>query len=181
MLMGAMKNYFEYRMMLLCGLTEVTVLGEPNDWEDIKNRLGAMSEFNLAWWTDELIPIIDQFKSACGGDPDVEFWKRMYVSQGYGSGSQHGFGGWLCAFFPYLTETKRKRVRNPKVNWATEGVVDSEDVPSSLSFAPVTVIDHGVEHPFKFYGGLVGCEFVDGTLSPVSGWSIQQLDADNPG
>ncbi len=175
MLMGAMKHYFDYRMLFCCNLTNVTVLGEPKDWEDIKNRLGAMSEFNLQWWTQELVPIIDQFKESCAGNPDLSFWKRMFVREGKGSGGQYGFGGWLCSFFPYLMAEGGKRVRNPKVNWASPGTIDPEDIPASISSVPVTVVKQdGSEHDFKFYGGLVGCTY-EKAIEPISGWSIQQL------
>jgi len=178
MLMGAMKHYFEYRMMLCCGLTNVTILGEPADWENIKVRLGAMSEFDLKWWTDHLIPIVDQFKSACEGNPDVDFWKRLYVREGYGSGGQHGFTGWLTAFYPYLQAARGARERNPKVNWAAAGRVDADDLPSGLAFAPVTVVyPDGSEHPHKFYGGVVGCTFEEGAIRPISGWSAQEQPA----
>jgi hypothetical protein len=177
MLMGAMKHYFEYKMMLMCGLTKVTVEGTVEDWESIKQRLAVFSEFGLKWWTDELIPIVDQFKSACAGNPDIEFWKRMFVKHRHGSGSQYGLEGWLCAFFPYLSGGQ-EMVRNPCVNWAGKGRIDPDDIPSSLAFAPVELDDHGALYDFKFYGGLVGCCVEDDfTISPVAGYFIQNLGA----
>lgn len=177
-LMGAMKHFFTYKMMLACGLNQVTVRGTPADWEEIKSRLHSLSEFDLKWWTDHLVPVIDQLKDSCAGNPDLNFWRRMFIDHPVGSGSQYKLQGWLCAFFPYIVATSGL-VRNPLVNWAGAGKIgiDPDDIPSSLVFAPVTVIDHGEEMDFKFYGGVVGVSVNPATFEhePVSGWAIQNL------
>lgn len=177
-LMGAMKNYFEYKMYLCCGLTKVTVLGTPEDWSDIINRTTVLSEFGLSWWTDKLIPVLQQFKNACEGEPDIEFWKRAYIRHGKGSGGQSDVTGWVNTFFPYIAG-KGSMLQNSCVEWENDKLsgVDTDDFPFGLVCAPVEIDDHGTKHQSKFYGGLVGVSMTeDFVVKPESGIAIQLLE-----
>jgi hypothetical protein len=184
-LMGAMKHYFQYRMYLACGFSKVTVEGTPEDWDDIINRAEALSEFNLSWWIDNLVPVLRQLKKACEGDPDIEFWKRAYLRHGYGSGSQHAVSGWVNAFYPYVAGKGPDQMKeNLFVEWESndkQNGLDTDDFPFGLVKAPVELVDHGEPHPFEFYGGLVGVSMTeDFTVRPESGIAIQQLDVEKP-
>jgi hypothetical protein len=182
-LMGAMKHYFAYKMMLLCGFSTVIIDGTPEDWEDIQDRVRALTEFDLKWWTDSLSPVIGQFIKACKGQPEIDFWKRGYIREGKGSGPQHSVSGWVNSFFPYIkggSEPGDEVLhRNAFLEWEKEGKGnDTEDFPSGLVWAPVLVDDHGTRlFNMKFYGGLVGCQISeeDSTVQAVSGWCIQNL------
>ena len=179
-MMGAMKHYFEYKMMLCCDLTKVTILGTTEDWSDIINRTETLSEFGLSWWVNNLVPVLQQFKKACDGKPDIEFWKRAYIGHGKGSGGQSDVTGWVNAFFPYIAGIGTESMQpNVCVEWENEKHqgVDDDDFPFGLVNAPVVLNDHGVEHDCKFYGGLVGVSITeDFVVKPESGIAIQQLD-----
>lgn len=182
-LMGAMKHYFQYRMMLACGLTDVTIAGTPDDWALIRQRVRAMGEFDLAWWTDHLEPVIEQFQLACEGRPEIDFWQRVYVGKGFGSGSQEDVSGWVNVFHPYIAgKNKGQMRRNPFVDWQEGGSGnDKDDFPFGLVSAPVLLDDHGAEYDFEFYGGLVGVAATKEGVQPVSGWTIQNLGAHKGG
>jgi Domain of unknown function (DUF4419) len=177
-LMGAMKHYFEYKMMLLCGLTKVTILGTVQDWEDIINRTQALSEFNLSWWTKHLLPVLEKIKDSCAGKPDVGFWEAAYLRHRKGSGGQSDVSGWINTFYPYVAG-RNKMIQNPYVNWEDKslgGGLDTDDFPFGLVKAPVKIDDHGKEYEAEFYGGLVGVSLAeDFTVKPESGISIQFL------
>ena len=180
-LMGAMKHFFHYRMMLCCGLNEVRIEGTIQDWESIRDRTLALSEFNLKWWTDELVPVLEQIIEAKKGNPDLDFWKKIYLKEGYGSGSQARVSGWVNVFYPYVAGQSEtgKMLRNSNVQWesAEKGTEDA-DFPFTMMSAPVEFVDQqGASFNFEFYGGLVGVQMDDDcAVQPVSGFCIQKLD-----
>lgn len=182
-LMGAMKHWFDYKMMLMCGLSRVTIEGTPADWANIMDRVNALAEFDLGWWTTPLLPVLQHIKAASEGRPDLDFWKRAYLEHRVGSGGDFRVSGWINVFYPYVAGSVRGTMqRNPFVAWDTfkdayhEGT-DPDDFPFGLSAVPVQVNDHGTEYDCEFYGGLVGVEMnrPERQVKPVSGYSIQLL------
>lgn len=182
-LMGAMKHWFAYKMVLCCGLTSVTVEGTPEDWGKVIDRVRVLAEFGLSWWTDPLLPVLDQFRLACEGTPDIEFWKAAYLKHRKGSGGDYDVSGWINTFYPYVAGSggTSPMVRNRFVDWqADHGKgspgLDSEDFPLGLVSAPVLVIDHGKPYNCEFYGGLVGVSMQDDfTVRPESGFAMRLL------
>ena len=177
-LMGAMKHYFSYKMMFCCGLTRVTVAGTPDDWSKLEAKVRALSEFDLAWWTDALLPVIAQLRATCEGKPDADWWGRMYLTHRYGSGGQYNVTGWINTFYPYVSASKGL-ARNTALNWETndpDAGTEAEDFPATLVFAPVILDDNGALYDARFYGGLVGVAVAgDRTVSATSGYAIQRL------
>lgn len=181
-LMGAMKHYFKYKGMMCCGLSNVTVEGTPEDWGNISDRVRALSELGLKWWTDQLLPVIDQMRLACEGSPEIEFWESAYLKHRKGSGGDYDVSGWVNTLFPYLAgRSPGEMKRNKFVDWqANHGSgypgVDSDDFPFGMVSAPVKIDDHGTLYDCKFYGGLVGVSLgEDYTVKAESGISIHNL------
>jgi hypothetical protein len=180
-LMGAMKHWFAYKMTLACGICRVTVEGTPQDWANVIDRVNALSEFDLSWWTTPLLPVLEHIKAASEGRPDIEFWKRAYLKHPVGSGGDHDVSGWVNAFYPYIAgKSEGGMLRNPFVAWDTfEGTyhqgTDPNDFPLGLSAVPVSVDDNGTPYDCKFYGGLVGVEMKgsEHEVKPVSGYAVQ--------
>lgn len=175
-MMGAMKHWFTYKMMLLCGLSTVTVEGTPEDWKDVIARVRTFDELGLGWWTSALLPVLEQIKLSCEGKPDIEFWKTAYLKQGYGSGSQSKVSGWINSFYPYIAgKNDGKMQRNPNIRGAAG--TDEEDFPLGLVSAPVEIDDNGELRNAEFYGGLVGVSMSEDLLvvRPESGYAMQLL------
>ena len=125
-LMGAMQKFFSYYGVTLCGIPEITLLGTTEDWKSVRDRASALAEYDLEWWTRELLPILDQFIAASEGRVDADFWKSIYKVQG-GSGGPY-ISGWIVDLFPYLTkghdgtQWRDAPVRNPFLGGATRGI-----------------------------------------------------------
>lgn len=158
--MGAMQKYFEYFFdCITCGIPEITILGERDDWVKIQNRLDK-----LLLWGDEakeyhkyLTPI---FKNIVASFDDpaseavVTFWKTM-VSHHGPSGDSGGkpypyITGWITGLFLWNNDGKvRDDAQGSKWKLEMDSVIldgvyyqrlhlDSELIPAVTS-VPVTV------------------------------------------
>ncbi|KAI5923045.1 hypothetical protein F4810DRAFT_711087 [Camillea tinctor] len=101
--MSTMKEYFEYRFRLLCGIPSVTLLGDVSDWEEILQRLDKLKSFGsthekLERWRILLVPVI-QNMIRCFHVPEeqADFWSRICHRESFGSGPRY-LSGWITAF-----------------------------------------------------------------------------------
>lgn len=104
-IMESMKEFFNYKVLLMgCGIPEVTLEGSIKDWEKIDKRLDYLAQFDLAWWTSELKPVIKKIIETKKGKPDKQFWMNMVKYHKLGVyGAYDGIDGWLLKFYPYHT------------------------------------------------------------------------------
>jgi hypothetical protein len=79
--MDTFQAYFEYEMLAGCGIPKVTLLGTPDDWRSMRRRAGMLSEFELTWWTDALLPVLDQIVETAEGQVDPSFWRSFFRYQ----------------------------------------------------------------------------------------------------
>jgi hypothetical protein len=152
-----------------------------------------LSEFGLGFWTDALLPVLDQVARSAEGHADRAFWRSFFRYQS-GSGPSE-LTGWIHVLFPYLdlrVDRARRRTANPylaswerawqkadaRTSWR---MTDAEgpslgEVPSSIASAPVMFVDarDGSKHPLRFAAGLFGVvQDVDSLgLAPEFGWGI---------
>ena len=66
-LMDSVKAYFKYVAVCGCGIPYIELSGTSEDWQSIRNRVVEFEKFDLAWWVQELLPILDQFVLASKG------------------------------------------------------------------------------------------------------------------
>lgn len=166
-LMEAMSKYFDYGMQTRCSIPSVTLEGSIEDWEKIKTKVHAISEFGLSWWTDRLIPVVDELIRSAKGNPDLDFWRSWY-KQGGGSGGPF-ITGHINTFYPYLKEYK-KIVRNdfdhaygPTLSNFTKG----------FSRVPFVWDYYDTKYPMNFVGGIVGIEAIEGgAVRGAFGWAV---------
>lgn len=179
-LMDAMQCYFDYRVMTCSGFSHVTVEGHADDWENIKQRVQTMTEFDLGWWTFFLEPVIDQFIAAAKGNPDPEFFARA-VNRHAGSG-RDDISGWCLALCPYVDsgiDNFCKFVKNKLVNWEETDSRLGRGIPPA-SFGQLTskvpfIWDYfGREHEMSFLGGLMApvIDVVNQRVGVTSGWAV---------
>ncbi|KZV67644.1 hypothetical protein PENSPDRAFT_611203 [Peniophora sp. CONT] len=109
-MMATMKAYFDYKMMLMCGIPRVTLLGEKADWEDIARRAEKLQMYGkeCEMWYKMLAPVLTQFVRAFDA-PDakenLEFWQKVAHYQGGGSGPTW-LSGWITVFCAFDKEGK---------------------------------------------------------------------------
>ncbi len=191
-LMDTFQGYFEYEFHMGCGIPRVTLLGNRADWESMIPRVRHLGEYGLAWWTDALVPILEELARTADGEIDQEFWRSFFRYQS-GSGPAE-LTGWLVALFPYVTDHRSNElVASPYVaNWRERfrtaderdgwlGHGDEEgpaigDLPEGLVSAPVRIVDMatGDSIDVRFVAGMFGVAQAEGTgaLSPAFGWAV---------
>ncbi|GAQ85233.1 hypothetical protein KFL_002250130 [Klebsormidium nitens] len=186
-LMDAMQPYFNYCTECICGIPKITLTGTVEDWKKIRAKAAALAAYDLDWWLQELLPVLDHFVPAREGRPDVTFWQRICRQDG---GTVTGMAynkipefvsGWLSVFFPYDSQNRKRDLRwdAPKpMPWPPRSKVvphDPEaskdqsaeyglriyntDFPSGVSSAPINVkLRRGESLQLKLLGGFVGVE-----------------------
>ncbi|MGL1903247.1 MAG: DUF4419 domain-containing protein [Fibrobacterales bacterium] len=192
-LMDAMKSYFSYSMTTGCGIPFVTLEGTTADWELVKSKAEALRDYDLAWWINELSPILDQFIAASKGEADADFWKGIYVEGTIGCGNVY-IAGWILLFFPYM-EYDDGFERFIKEEWPIEYTYDDDTgeevaimgrsaetdiLPSGLSQAPVLWDYFGTKYSMEYISGFVGYrqDLMTGALRPEISWAVvdQQVE-----
>jgi hypothetical protein len=169
-LMDITQSFFDFRVMTMCGIPKITLLGSIEDWQDIRNRVENFSEFDLDWWIDKLIPILDQFINAQYNYIDLDFWKSIYKFKEVSGGDT--INGWILDLIPYLKNSKDKTITIKNENIKHIG---SDMLPSGLSQAPFIWEYWGQEIPMKFIGGFVGAhQKEDLTICPNVGWAVAE-------
>jgi len=174
-LMGAMQKYFSYKFELRCGLPGVTMLGTLTDWQNIRQRIDKLLEFNQAQlikWHQVLVPILDEFIRSYSGEVDKDFWNRIANQTGSGSGPRY-LSGWILAFIPWNdsnTYVLRDWQDIQKDN--LYGRVNMNDVPTSAVSVPVIIDDNGVEYNTTFYAGHLYATpgSIPNSIQPYLGW-----------
>jgi hypothetical protein len=156
-LMGAMKNYFTYKICIECGLKDVTLEGTLEDWKEIRSRIEKFSDFAIIndnvfqRWYNMLVPILDEFIASYSGSPNTDFWNRICTKTGGGSGPSY-LEGWILAFIPF-NRTNGKWQLNDKVVNGSYGQIDTSKIPASAVEVPVLINDNGRKYKTILYAG----------------------------
>lgn len=167
-LMGAMKDYFKYREMTLCGIPEITLLGTVDDWKNVRARASTLAEFELSWWTDALLPILDHFVNASQGRANASFWDSFYKPGG-GSGGPK-VTGWVNTFYPYLEGGRKNPCATEQNGWW----ISTAQFPSGISKVPFVWDYLGTEFKMEFLGGFVGTHQAENlSIQPSIGWAVR--------
>lgn len=173
-LLDAHRRYFDYVAVCVCGFPQVTLLGTPSDWEEIRRRVARLDALDLGWWTERLRPICDAFVETAAGRPDVQHWQRMYkLREAYGTDK---FNGWFGSLFAYVRERRDDppRRRNPLV-LGEEDALGSFVLPNGLSSAPCRVDGPAGSRMYEFVGGFTGVrQHGSLALEPVIGWGVAE-------
>ncbi len=183
-LMSAMRHYFDYMLLTICGIPRVTLLGNVADWMQIRRRAELLGEYDLGWWMSALVPVLDQVVAAAEGRPDRAFWRSFYKWRDHSGGPY--VSGWINVLFPYVEDVddagSPSLARNEHVTrWAEtfDEEFDSgpcaSQLPSGLSLAPFIWEYYGIEIAMEFVGGFAGVSQDPRTLAvrPAIGWAVR--------
>ncbi len=203
-LMDCVKNYFDFALRSLCGIPEVVIEGEPDDWIRLRDKTMTLGEkFNLNWWTDKVVPILDQIAENASGKENPELWENIYKDVSLGSGTPL-ISGWIAKFFPYLgreglgsrnpmlddsIEPKKEQPqvygggprRTPYNRTAYDEQAKSgisvDSLPGSLSKAPFVWQHRDQTYQMEFLAGFTGFtqNVETSEIRPKIGWAVREV------
>ena len=118
MLMNSMKEYFQYDLLLGCGIPRVVLEGTLQDWRNLKKHAEKLAKYKLEWWISLLLPVLHKFVQAYEGEVDNRFWDCIYKDypsdcSGCPVFDNPCLSGWLTVFFPYDKHGERNDVLTP--------------------------------------------------------------------
>jgi hypothetical protein len=182
-IMNAMQPYFDYVVQRIsCGIPSVTLKGTPEDWQKIVDRAKTLDQYDLGWWTEKLIPVLEEFVQASKGKPNKEFWRCMVMKirpdeiRGGGCSPLPStmFDGWFLTFFPY-----DKEGRTPE-KISREHAMAKDILYADFKYQVVDPMGNILkETPMQFYSGFVGVNEDTTTyaLTPRIGWFVRKGEA----
>ncbi|KAG1734608.1 hypothetical protein EDB19DRAFT_1638957 [Suillus lakei] len=183
-MMATVKEYFSFRITLLCGIPRVTLEGEKSDWEYILNRIEKLKEFGLKanTWYHLLYPVLSGFVKAFD-DPNsqenLDFWGKVAHYERLGSGKTW-LSGWITGFMVFdekgqwMPDKPRQRYQESELIF--DGIsypfLDGDEIPAGYAQVNVTLQWEigGKDYPTSLTAGSVGtriCSSGDKTLSDV--------------
>jgi hypothetical protein len=181
-MMATFKDYFDYRGRTGCGFPSVTLLGEEEDWKNMRRRLGLLTSGSygerLTTWSKLLVPMLDRFIAE---DQDLkDFWLSVAHYSPSMSGQPKTFSGWMTAFMYFQTDGKSRKWFGKEpltLDGQIYPTIEQFSVPSGVIEVPVVIRaeEQGMECATTIVARSVGMEIVkygeEGTtVQPKSGW-----------
>ena len=181
-IMSCMQNFFEYRILYGgCGFPKITLEGKVEDYIKLKEKTLKLKKYDLEYWIDEIIPILDKIIETRKGNVDKKFWKKMYYNAEGTTGSSGTtikvkvVKGWLCKFAPYEKNNSRRFELD---------TLDAKDpfftLPNDILNAPIKTMNilTKKEKDIICRAGFMGMEQDEKTyeMKPVFGWYISDIN-----
>ena len=176
-LMDSMQAYFEYILVTKCGIPEIRLDGEKQDWINVKTKTVKIIEIipELQIWMSRLEEVLDNFIKAFDGEVNKSFWNQIYKSESMGSGNTY-ITGWITVLFLYINADNHKNPYAWESSWknSLKGLT-SEAFTSQLSKAPFIWEYSDEQIEMAFLGGLIGIlHRQDQSLLPIFGYAITE-------
>lgn len=183
-MMAAMKSYFSYKMSMMCGIPNVTLLGTPEDWKKLRKRLEKLLEYdldgNIKEWYSLLAPIFDEMVNSSEGNHNLDFWSKSchYISGG--SGPSY-ISGWISSFSVFNKEGKwqgskrsvNRFSQNHESKWP---IIETSDITQGYVTVPVNINDNGKMYKTMMFAGSFTSTIVnEHTLKPGSVWALSLI------
>jgi hypothetical protein len=165
-LMGAVQKYFAFSMFMSCGIPEVTLMGDLEDWVKLRNKLDFLDIYGIADlsnWKILLSNICQEFINSYQGNVNNDFWQSAVNCIPAGSGSSD-ISGWLLGFTPFLKGEWRIGTIENIIKTGEYG-----NIPTS-SFETTNIVEFPVRinddyDTYIHAGGIVSC-FNNNTINP---------------
>lgn len=192
-LMATLQNYFDYKLLtILCGIPEVTILGNVNDWMNIRQRVDKLTEFELngqdtmAKWSKMLGRILDEIiKVKDGKDKDSEFWKQAIrvdyktLDLGCALVNETYLNGWITTFTAFDRKGKwqaDKKLSTDESPWLR---IKTDKITPGVVTVPIKIYDEfAAPHERNYMGAMItghmgyAVKTDEKTLQPMSGWGM---------
>ena len=176
-IMETVESYYDFIVIyLVCGIPSITLEGTVQDWERVKEKTLALEKYDLGWWTDRLVPILDEFIAASKGNADIAFWKEMvHITKPGTCGDPRVIDGWITDLYPY--DRDGKRMNGGKIT-------DTDKLPGEISKVRIrTVYNNGLSSEagpdVEVWAGIFGLEQNEENfaIKPVTGWLARTFDS----
>lgn len=190
-LMDATQSYFDFGMVTRCGIPSVTLEGTAADWSKLHDKTEGLGKaYDVKWWTDKLLPIMERIARNASGADDPDLWQSIYKLN-HESGGPY-IRGWMRWFFPYVVirddSQRNSRDDKPRTGmvrnkWLAEdesgcfGGMTTADFPSSLSKVPLTWDCLGEIFEMEMLAGFA-CYSQDTetrAIRPKIGWAVRDV------
>lgn len=197
LMMGLMQHYFEFSGGITCGLPEVTLLGERDDWVKLLGKLDRLKEWGEepADYAERLRPILTRFVNTWDELESEEikaFWKNIVRSQrlvSCGAGpADYSISGWITGFLHWTVEGRLRISREAEKEFQPSDrdvVLDGipyfsttlDDVPVGYAKAPLKMLDYpsqGTDSMAYLLAGNVGVRRLAVASSDTGheGWKV---------
>jgi len=186
-LMDAMQSYFEIGMYSLCGIPSVTLEGTAADWSKLHDKTEELGRtYDVKWWTDKLLPIMERIARNAAGADDPDLWQRIYKLDNRSGGPF--ISGWIRWFFPYLVIRDYRPDEKPSVRMVRNQCLDedeserfsgmtTENFPPSLSKVPLTWFYLGQIFEMEMLAGFAcyGQDKETRAVRPKIGWAVRDV------
>lgn len=178
-ILDALKPYFKYVVFYcICGIPSITLEGTADDWAHMLQKMETLKQYDLAWWMDELIPIVKNIHQSATGQISKEFWMtifKVHTEESYGAPKR--IDGWITRFFPYDRKGNRFDVSQHS-HFMVEEIF--EQLPSQIVQVPflyeIQDMDGSIlqSHRMEYWAGFVGLKQDSTTfeLRPKIDWWV---------
>lgn len=176
-IMETVESYYDFIVIyIVCGIPSITLEGTVEDWERVKEKTLALEKYDLGWWTDRLVPILDEFIAASKGNANIAFWKEMvHITEPGSCGNPRVIDGWITDLYPY--DCDGKRMNGGKIT-------DTDKLPGEISKVRIrTVYNNGLSSEagpdVEVWAGIFGLEQNEENfaIKPVTGWLARTFDS----
>lgn len=184
-MMESVKKFFKYEVHLMgCGIPDITLLGTPDDWKEIRSRISRLDDLDLEWWRKKLEPVLDEFVNASEGNINRKFWldmiqqyapeKRTQAFCGSSGIIPAEYNGWFTVFFPFCKDERTDAVtRTPEI--VTHNTKVCSEVKKVDVLYVIHLVDHEVTFNLELWAGFIGMEmdWESRSLKPVISWMMR--------
>lgn len=189
--MDTFKRYFIYECSSFCGIPSITLQGTEADWAMLIEKTKKLRQYDLDWWLDELLPILEKVHETAKGKVDKAFWQSFYKYEDESGGPY--VSGWIIKLFPYLQageETIRNRFytthstaddfgadpSEPAKIIKTPFQLTTDQFPSGLVHVPFNWLYLGTHFKMEFVAGFLGVSQADNlALTAEIGWAVADM------
>ena len=62
MVMSISSEYYTYTIMTLCGIPQIFIKGNKQDWQKLKDSFDKLASIlDMTWWAEQIDPILNEF------------------------------------------------------------------------------------------------------------------------
>lgn len=150
--------YFDYEFLSLCGIPEFYLDGTVEDWTLLREKAESIKKYELNWWIESCLPLLDKILETRKGNVDKEFWNSFFKQDNQSGGPY--LNGWLFRFFPYVKDESGKGVMKNPLLEGKSVLLKADDFSAGTSLVPfkwkIEIPPLQTSYEMKFVSGFLG-------------------------